>query len=283
MSFVPEKGGAAYSLIMPNQNDEKELLYLHDFFWEKELPDLPGGWPFCFPICARLERNGIAGDYLYDGQIYNMPIHGFSWWLPWTVVLHQDHEIILSLRDNATTQRMYPFAFEVKLHYKLDNHTLQCLQTYTNHSRVPMPYYAGFHPYFLTPPAEKGKEKVMLDYKPIQRLIYNNRLTDLIGKTTLFNLPASISNPDINEQLTRVGQDKLVRLIYADGFEIQMQANGVKDPDLFPYVQLYTISEKPFFCIEPWMACPNALNTVQGVRWLKPLQSESGILTLTKI
>ena len=59
-----------------------------------------------------------------------------------------------------------------------------------------------------------------------------------------------------------------------------MAAEGVEDPNLFPYVQLYTMTEKPFFCVEPWMAAPNSLNTAKGCRWLEPGAVEHGVLRL---
>ena len=86
------------------------------------------------------------------------------------------------------------------------------------------------------------------------------------------------SLPAINERITRVGEDREAKLRLPDGLTIHLAAEGVEDSDLFPYIQLYTMADKPFFCVEPWMAFPNALNTVAGARWLKPGQSERGML-----
>ena len=65
-----------------------------------------------------------------------------------------------------------------------------------------------------------------------------------------------------------------------DGTTIHMIAEGVEDKDMFPYVQLYTVEDQPFFCVEPWMGFPNALNTVAGSRWLEPGRSEKGVLKI---
>jgi len=283
-SFVPEKGGVGSSLIMPWQNQERELLYQHDHFWQRGNPNLPGGWPFIFPICARIERDGIFGNYLYDGELYNLPIHGFASAMPWQVKSddqNQPDKITLTLSATPETLKCYPFRFHIELEYSMENNKFICKQTYTNNDTKPMPYYGGFHPYFLTPPAQQGKEKVMLDYKPLRRFRYNERLTDLIGTQELFPLPASITNPIINEQLVELKENKTITLSYPDGFKITMQADGVEDVNLFPYVQLYTQAQEPFICIEPWMGFPNALNTIAGSRWLRPGQSEHGVLQLS--
>lgn len=279
-SFVPEKGGVGYSIRAQLPEGERELLYLHDFFWDKTWSDLPGGWPFLFPVCARLERNGKPGHYLYDGHVYELPIHGFSWCLPWEVLGCDDQSLILSLEDNEQTRALYPFSFKVTLTYHIENDRLICEQAYENRGDHSLPYYAGFHPYFLTPPINKGKSEVFLNYQPARRFIYNDRMTDIIGEQPVFKTPVSITDPAINEQLTQLSKERKIHLGYPEGFELILEAKGVEDSDLFTYVQLYTIPEKPFFCVEPWMGFPNALNTVSGVRWLKPGQSEKGILYL---
>lgn len=280
-SFVPEKGGVGSSIIMPFGDTEREILFLHDNFWQKGILDLPGGFPFIFPICARIERNLIAGNYLYDGQVYNMPIHGFSAYIPWEVADTANPDaIILKLRDNAKTFAQFPFHFLLELKYQVNDGELICTQRYTNTGDKPMPYYAGFHPYFLTPPANNGKEKVMLDFQAVRRFRYNERTSDLIGEQTILPMPASIADPAINEQLCELSAEKTVTLTYPDGFKINMCAEGVEDENMFNYLQLYTQEQLPFICIEPWMSFPNAMNTVSGVRWLQPGESESGVLKL---
>lgn len=279
-SFIPEKGGVGSSIIMPFNKGERELLFLHDFFWNDEIKDLPGGWPFLFPICARIERDGVAGNYLYDAHLYNLPIHGVSWWLPWEVTSNAPDSLVLTLRDNKQTFQHYPFYFKVELHYLISDGSLTCVQRYTNTGDRPMPYYAGFHPYFLTSTLDADKAQVMINYHPKRRFLYNERLTDVIGEQELFNLPASVADPEVNEQLVELGDDKTITLSFPDGFKLKMLVTGIEDQYLFRFVQLYTQPKQPFICVEPWMGMPNALNTVSGVRWLQPSESESGILHL---
>lgn len=280
-AFIPARGATCCSLRVSHAKKDRELLYLHDFFWEENWHDLPGGWPFLFPVCARVARNGKTGNYLYDGHLYEMPMHGFAWRMPWRVVdASKPDELVLCLRDTAQTQAMFPFSFTVTLIYKVVQAGMSCEQIYQNHSTAPMPYYAGFHPYFLTPQPGAGKEEVILDYRPVKQYRYNESFTDLIGEQPVFNVPAAITQPEINEQLTRVAADKMVKLRYPDGFSLRMEARGCEDADMFPYVQLYTRADKPFFCAEPWMGFPNAINTVSGIRWLQPGRTERAILRL---
>ncbi len=280
MTFVPARGGVASSLIMQGQEGPRELLYLHDYFWEPVIDDLPGGWPFCFPICARLARDGVEGMYLYEGQQYHLPIHGFAWQTAWQVEAEESDAVTLVLNSSQQTQAHYPFRCQVRLHYQVLHNQLICEQTYTNLDDKAMPYYAGFHPYFLTPPALQGKEKVELSLSSQERLFYNTALTDIAGTLPPLDFPKSVADPALNEQLHKVVIGEAMMLSYPNGDRLQLSVKGVDDPALFPYTQTYTQKDRPFICVEPWMSFPNAMNTVQGVRWLKPGQSERGYLRL---
>ncbi len=279
-TFVPERGGVGSSIVMPGRQGERELLFHYPHLWDRTSKDLPGGWPFCFPICGRLERQGRLNSYYYDGHVYELSIHGFGWDKPWTVADAGSDHLLLVLRDDEQTRAVYPFHFTVELLYEIAESRLFCRQTYSNHGDRPMPYYAGFHPYFLTPPPSSGKQQVILNFQAQRRLRYNQQLTDLVGEQPLFPLPASAANPEIHEQLLLLGEDKEIHLSYPGGDVVNMAAEGVEDPNLFAYLQLYSPPDQPFVCVEPWMAHPNALNSVAGVRWLAPGKSEHGVLRL---
>lgn len=279
MTLVPERGGFGSSIIMPTKEGPREMLFLHDFFWEKEWSSFPGGWPFLFPVCARISRDGTKGIYLYDGKQYELDIHGFGWHMSWEVEDEADDSLTLRLQANEETLKRYPFHFEIVLRYQVEHGQVSCHQMYTNRGHNRMPYYAGFHPY-LSMPAGDDKAKVTLDFKPIRRFKYNDTLTDIVGEQPIFNLPTSITNPEILEQLSYLGEDKEVRFKLPCGTKIHLCAEGIEDRDLFSYLQLYTMADKPFFCAEHWMSFPNALNTCEGVRWLEPGASESGFMKL---
>ncbi len=277
-TFIPECGGLGSSILMPGRSGPRELLFQHD----PSQPGLSGGWPFCFPVCGRLGRYGQEGKYYYQGQVYTLAIHGFAWQLPWQIDVVTADRLQITLQDNPQTLAIYPFSFKLTLDYRVQRGELLCLQTYANRGQSNMPYYAGFHPYFSTPPLHQGKEQVQLNYQAIKGFTYNETLTDLTGEQPAYPLPTDIT-ADINERLTLLGEDKRLTLTYPDGDVIQMIAEGVEDPQMFPYLQVYTPLEKPFICLEPWMSHPNAMNTVSGVRWLAPGQSEQGLLRLQLI
>ncbi len=281
--IVPELGAITASLVLPGPDGSpRETLFQQAHFWERDTELTRGGLPFLFPICGRLARDGEGGIYLYENRRYSMPIHGFAHRLPWRVVAaDKTSEIVLRLADTPHTRQMYPFAFEIILTYRVEPGILVCEQRYVNRDERCLPYYAGFHPYFRTPPPENGKSGVRLDLNPSRFLKYNSALTDVIGITDKIpDFPVSVTAPEINEQLIRMSDDKQIRLLYPDAFELLMRADSAEDPGRFPYIQLYTVPGQPFFCVEPWMGVPNSMNTVSGARWLEPGKSDCARLRI---
>ena len=269
--FVPAFGGIGSSLTLPFRGAAREMLFRHDFFWNESYSRTRGGWPFLFPVCGRLRREGVEGAYLYNGQRYILTSHGFSLRKPWRVDdTSAPDTLVMSLASDDATRKAYPFDFEVRLRYRVRPGALEAALEVANTGSEPMPYYAGYHPYFLTPPAGGGKEAVRISLSSPCQWLYNADLTDITGTGLAAPFPASVQAPEVNETLNEVPDDHVTRMIYPDGFTLEAVVNRVSATRLFPFVQLYTIPERPFFCIEPWMGHPNALNSLTGFRWLPP-------------
>ena len=275
--FVPALGAIVSSLRFLWGGEWREVLFQHPFFWDAQAERTRGGYPFLFPVCGRLERDGVAGAYLQDGVVYQMKIHGFSSRLPWEVEREEPDALTVVLRDSEGTRRQYPFGFEVRLRFALEAGAMKVEQEYANTGTGPMPYYAGFHPYYLMP-SGSGKDRTVLRYDATAQLRYNARLTDISGRDAPPPLPSPVTAPEINERLTEVKPGTDVELVYPDGMVLHTLAAGVEDAGMFPYIQLYTMEGSPFFCVEPWMGHPNALNTAKGCRWLAPGQRERGVV-----
>lgn len=261
---VPALGGMGISLQLLHENKLRELLYLPDDFWQQQDKKWQGGWPFCFPICGRNTCN-------------TLPMHGFACDMPWQVQEQQHDAVTLVLQHTNETLAVYPYQFKLSLAYQIGNNYLSCTQTVTNLSDEPMPYYAGFHPYFLTPLADKAQTQV--NFASNSRKKYNSDLTDIIGDLPALNLPKPITDPALNEQLSVLSPNH-TQLIFADSACIDMSVTGLSREHMYDYIQLYTQKNKPFFCIEPWMNYPNALNHKNDLIKLKPKSTEKAQLTI---
>ena len=273
--IVPELGGIVSSLLLPGPDGKpRECLFRYPWFWDPRTPELRGGIPPLFPVCGRLLKNGVRGLYHVGARPFVLPIHGFSMRLPWEVVdAGRPDALRLRLADSEPTRAMYPFAFELELDYVATPEGLSCGLTVRNRGDEPMPHYAGFHPYFATPPPGAGKERTLFAAQPRARHLYNAAKTEVVGAAPIPVFPMRVADVDVNELLLEVAAPGVTRLIAPDGFEIRQTAS-----DLFRYRQFYTLPDEPFFCDEPWMAPPGSLNRPGAARVLPPGQSESGTI-----
>lgn len=277
-SFVPALGGIGSSFQAPFRGARRELLFRHAWFWQRDAERTRGGFPFLFPICGRLRREEQDGVYLYRGRRYRLPIHGFSLRQPWRAEDAGSDALRLRLTDTDETREAYPFSFEVTLLYRVEAGALVCTQTIVNRGPQPMPYYAGFHPYWLTPPPGAGKEAMTIHLHALRRFRYNETRTDLVGEAEAHEFPAGIASPGLHEALHEITPGSPMRLDYPDGLRLFLRVDA-NPAGLYPLVQLYTMPDQPFFCVEPWMSHPNGMNTIDGVRWLAPGAVDEAVLT----
>jgi galactose mutarotase-like enzyme len=276
-SLVPELGGVVSSWVVPTPAGPRELLYRHPFFWDRREKQLRGGWPFLFPVCGRLEWEGRPDTYRLGGQPYYLPIHGFASRVPWTALdSGRDDELVIELHDSDVTRVQFPFSFVVSLRYRVEPGRLTVEFTVRNQSAEPMPWYAGFHPYFAVPPPGRGKERASFSARAEKRLLYNERLSDVTGEATAPDFPVSIVDPHVNEMLLRWDGAVGGRLSVEPGLEIRIACDSGDGLAPIPYAQLYTQPDQPFFCVEPWMAPPNSLNHPERPAWLAPRQKARG-------
>lgn len=273
--IAPALGGTVSSLTLPGPDGRaRECLHQCAWFWDPHTEQTRGGIPLLFPICGRLLKDGVPGLYHVRGQPFILPIHGFAMRRPWEVI-EADVPDALRLRqtDSAQTRAMYPFAFELELHFRVSSEGFSCGLTVRNTGEDPMPFTAGFHSYFVTPPPGAGKEQTRFEAHPHARFLYNETKTDVIASAPPPAFPKSIADGDINGLLLEMSSCGDSRLLFPDGFALRQTASP-----LFRFRQFYTLPDEPFFCDEPWMAPPGSMNRPGAVHLLPPGHSESAMI-----
>ena len=269
-TFVPEYGALGSSIQMPDkQGNLRELLYIPDSFDLNTIEPIFCGWPFCFPICGRLAPGGR----------YPLGIHGFAQRSAFQVVTQSQNSVSMRLSANDATLAEYPFQFVLTLTYAVSNGRLTCDYAIENCDKVDMPCYAGFHPYFYIDPQRYDKSAVQLHLNPIKQFIYNDTLDQIVGSKPPCDFPVALDQPHINESLFELSEN-VCELHFPDGHVLSMQVKDAGSAQYFKYLQLYHIPEAPFFCLEPWMEKPNALNTNEAPM-ISPGNTISGQLKLS--
>ena len=121
---------------------ELEYLWNGDpAFWEKHSPVL-------FPIVGGLKNN----TYFFNNSAYELPRHGFAREKIFSVTEQSTTSVTFSLVYDEETLLVYPFQFELKIHYSLNQSMLSVRYEVKNLSSEDEMYFSiGGHPAFKIP------------------------------------------------------------------------------------------------------------------------------------
>ncbi|MTV81179.1 aldose 1-epimerase family protein [Lactobacillus sp. CRM56-3] len=248
--------GAELSSVM-SVDDHLEYLWQADpKFWGRHAPIL-------FPIVGRLKDD----QYRLNGQTYHMTQHGFARDMDFMVVEHEDDHAVFQLNATAETKAKYPFDFDLRVTFELDEHTLSVHYTVTNPSSdETLPFSIGGHPAFNVPliPEEGGFENYSVTvapkktypqiplngpYNDVQHEKMLNLTTPMVLDHDLFDRDALILDLDHVETTLLLSTQ-----LNDHGVALTLQ-NA-------PYVGIWSPYPKraPFVCLEPWWGIADNVN-----------------------
>ncbi|NEO68442.1 aldose epimerase [Moorena sp. SIO3H5] len=261
LEVVPERGGIVTRWNIQGQ----EIFYLDAERFKDPHLSVRGGIPILFPICGNL----VNDTYTYLGQDYTLKQHGFARNLPWQVTDSATSDmavLTITLKSNDQTRSVYPFDFEVTFTYRLKGNTLDIDQRYTNHSAEAMPFSTGFHPYFLT----SDKTKLEFDIPASE---YQEKQTQAVHP---FTGSFDFSCDEIDVAFGQLS-DKTASVTDRErGLAITLTYT-----DAYSTLVFWTVQGKDFYCLEPWSAPRNALNTGENLTHLAPGESSETSVRLT--
>jgi galactose mutarotase-like enzyme len=239
VKVAPERGGIIFSYGIQGE----ELLYLNKETFYNQDTNVRGGIPVLFPISGQLTDR----RYEWEGKTYTMSNHGFARNASWEVIdINKGNRAVLTIRltSNEHTKLSYPFDFTVIFTYVLEGGKLTIKQEYNNQGDQPMPFYAGFHPYFKT-----SEKNLSYDTDATKYYDYNdNQVKEFAGNIDLTSLKEAVIFLDSNNPSISFGSPAVknrIKLSYGE---------------LFKYIVLWTESGSEFICVEPWMAKTDELN-----------------------
>lgn len=261
LEVVPERGGIVTSWRVQDQ----EIFYLDAERYTH--PDLTvrGGIPILFPICGNLPDN----TYTHKGQQYTLKQHGFARDMPWEVTDSVTQDLVsltLVLNSNDSTRAVYPFDFQVAFTYQLLGNTLELRQRYTNHSAEPMPFSTGLHPYFA------ASDKTHLKFEIPGDQYYDQRAQE----THSFSGDFDFSRDEIDASFQQLSDRSAT--VTDSNSQLQLKISW---DNTYSTVVFWTVKGKDFYCLEPWTAPRNALNTGEHLIQLAPGSSCETLVSLT--
>lgn len=257
VTVVPERGG----IITQWQWQGQEIFYLDQERFQDPALTVRGGVPILFPLCGGLPDE----TYTYDDKAYQLPQHGFARHLPWTVANSSTDNgaaLTLTLSSNPQTLLVYPFDFQLEFTYQLQGGCLAIAATITNQSSTTMPFSLGFHPYFA------AADKTQLEFQ-----IPSSAYEDPNHVTFAFRGEFDLEVPEIDVIFRQLQNNIALVKDHAQGLQLTLETDSsqpLSGESFYRHLVFWTVKNKDFYCLEPWSAARNALNTQTNLTTLEP-------------
>lgn len=238
LEVIPDRGG----LISSWRWQGRDILYLdRDRFANPNL-SVRGGIPILFPICGNLPNN----EFIYEDKCYVLKQHGFARDLPWQIHKHQSDRIVLGLTDTEATRAVYPFSFQLEFTYQLGIDSLDITMQVKNSGDRPLPFSLGLHPYFAVGDKQQLAFHLpineMVDQKTQQPLTFAGSFDWTAPELDLACRPLSGHQAQVSDR--------------QQGYRLDLKFSAT-----FTTLVFWTLQGKDYYCLEPWTAPRNALNT----------------------
>ena len=258
--------GAELTSIFNYENQTEYMWSADPKFWGKSSPVL-------FPIVGSLKEN----IYRFEGKEYTLPRHGFARDREFIVEKSDENSATFLLAHDEHTLKVYPFKFEFRLIYSLEDNSLKVTYSVKNIGENKMYFSVGGHPAFAVPLAEN------LDYNDYY-LEFNNTETfkrwGLTSEGLIETQPSDFMIDTNKLELTKeLFYDDAIVFKNLESTSVTLKSYKINhqlkfDFEGFPYLGIWAATDANFVCIEPWCGIADSTNHNQE------LTEKEGIICL---
>ncbi len=160
-----------------------------NYMWKRDPQYWGSSAPILFPIVGGL-RNG---ECIIEGQKYSMKNHGFARHTEFDVHVVSDTQVEYTVKSNEEILKEYPYLFELKVTYTLEDNRLKCLCHVENKDNRIIHFQIGGHPAFACPLYDyESSNDYYLEFDENETL--NRKVIDMEKKGMSHNLELLFDN-----------------------------------------------------------------------------------------
>ena len=205
--------------------------------------------PLLFPIVGRLKNDELK----HNGKTYTLKKHGFAAKKQFLCTEKTESKLSFELLSDDATKAMYPFDFQLKVIYTLQENTVKVSYEVANTGTETMYFSIGGHPGFncmmgdkiLFEKKETAKRLVMNEDSYIsERKLFLDDENEIIITEDLFNQDALIFQGLQSRYLTLKTKDR--------GIKVHFEGT--------PYLGIWAKPKAPYVCIEPWFGADDRID-----------------------
>lgn len=248
---INPKGAELVSLI--NQASQIEYMWSADpAFWGKSSPVL-------FPIVGSVKDD----TFIYEGATYHLPRHGFARERVFAVENQTEDSATFLLKSDEASLKVFPFPFELRLHYTVDGNQLHVKYEVTNKSDTEMLFSVGGHPAFKVPlVGGTSYEDYYLEFNTTEDFMRWPLTKEGLIEATPEKFPTDDNRIALTKELFY--QDALVfKHLQSDSVTLKSDKTSHQlkfDFKDFPFLGIWAAKNADFVCIEPWCGIADSAN-----------------------
>jgi galactose mutarotase-like enzyme len=218
----------------------------------------PQVWPWHAPNLFPVIGESVDKQILLDGQYYPMQRHGFARNSGFALMDTSDSDVLFSLTASKDTLQVYPYLFELKIHYQIQGNRLRVTYSVLNEDKKRMYFAIGGHPAFNVP---FGRGEQYADYYlefSQDDTLHRHLLSDN-GLFTGQTEPVPLDGRKLHLSKELFSKDALVfKNLKSRKVSLQSNSHSHKltlDYTDFNYLGIWAKPGADFVCIEPWLGC----------------------------
>ena len=242
-------GAELFSL--KNRQNKEYIWEGNPAFWGKHSPIL-------FPIVGTLKNN----SFQYTESEYHLSRHGFARDMVFELIEKLENSATFSLTSSEESRKVYPFNFELQICYSLEENKLNIDYKVINKNDAIMPFSIGAHPAFALP---KPFEDYTLAFEHAEILtsyeLENDLLSDNFSTIEMIDnqVPLNYSLFEKDALIFKKLDSKSITILENQNPLLRVRF------DNFPNLGIWTKSNAPFLCIEPWLGYSDTVHSTGNI------------------
>ena len=260
----------------------RDVLYWPELTTLDDFAKVRGGNPILFPFNGRsFDRGDIYFWRDPAGVRRPMPIHGIARQSEFKLVQADPHGFTAQLVPGDEVRAAYPFKCEFTVVYRFAPLGLVCELMLRNLDAQPIPWSAGHHFYFTVPWAEGQTRGDCTIRIPAGQRLRQDAAGKLIPGPVLA-VEENLTNPDLIDTIHTALRGNAA--VFGEkgrpgDVAVRLGTEPVPPPDA-TFVTWTAADDSPFYCVEPWMGPPNAVEHQRGLHWVQPGKTGKFVVSL---
>jgi galactose mutarotase-like enzyme len=221
-----------------------------EMMWNGDPSIWAGRAPLLFPIVGAL----AGGNYRLGGKLYPLSRHGFARGSTFQIIESGTANAVFRLKADDASFKLYPFWFEMDVHFALDGPTLSITTWIRNLGNEAMPASFGYHPGFNWPlPFGQPRSGHFIEFandepSPARRLDANGLLSAERHTTPIVQRRLALEDALFQNDVIIFDDVRSRSVTYGANAGPRIRLSF---PDT-PYLGVWTKPRANFICIEPW-------------------------------